>query len=201
MTRPTTLAALALVLLAGCGDGPSVFAKDAKADENETERATPVVTTTVKTGPIAARLTAASTIEAERMVTVHAESTGRIVALAFEEGDALKEGALLGRIKSDMQSSGLDRASTGLEKAKADLDTVEALYARNVASKQELDTAVGALRVAEADVAAGRAELDRVGQQVPDDLLQSLGGAGQFRKVRRRLEDHPDALLLRSRKH
>jgi membrane fusion protein (multidrug efflux system) len=141
MTRPTTFAAVALVLLAGCGDGPSVFAKDAKADENETERATPVVTTTVKTGPIAARLTAASTIEAERMVTVHAESTGRIVALAFEEGDTLKEGALLGRIKSDMQSSGLDRASTGLEKAKADLDTVEALYARNVASKQELDTA------------------------------------------------------------
>ncbi|HET6583415.1 MAG TPA: efflux RND transporter periplasmic adaptor subunit [Nannocystaceae bacterium] len=147
MTRsetPTRLRiALAAVLLAACGgDGPSsIFAKDAKADQTETERATPVVTTTVKSGPIDARLTAASTIEAERMVTVHAESTGRILALAFEEGDQVREGAILGRIKSDLQASGLDRAATGLEKAKTDLANIEALFARNVASKQELDAA------------------------------------------------------------
>ncbi len=157
--RPTTLAALALVLVAACNGGPSMFAKDAKADEAETERAAPVVTTTVKTGTIAARLTAASTIEAERMVTVHAESTGRIVALAFEEGDAVKEGALLGRIKSDMQSSGLDRASTGLDKAKMDLDTVEELFARKVASKQELDAARLAYKQALLDVGDRRRDI------------------------------------------
>jgi len=151
--------ALALLSFAGCGDGPSMFAPDAKADQTETERAAPVVTTTVKSGPIEARLTAASTIEAERMVTVHAESTGRIVELAFEEGDVVKSGALLGRIKSDMQSSGLDRASTGLEKAKADLDTVESLFASKVASKQELDAARLAYKQALLDVGDRRRDV------------------------------------------
>ncbi len=139
---------------AGCGGRPGSFASDAKAAETPaSERPAPVVTARVVAGPIDAQLTAASTIEAERMVTVHAESTGRLVDLAFEEGDTVQAGALLGRIRSDMQSSGLDRASTSLEKAKADLETVEALFSQKVASKQELDAARLAFRTAMIDVA------------------------------------------------
>ncbi len=127
------------------------MAKDSP-DEDGVERAAAVVTTTVKSGSIDAELTAASTIEAERMVTVHAESTGRLVDLAFEEGDVVEAGKVLGRIRSDMQSNGLDRASTSLAKAKLDLDTVRALHAQKVASKQELDAAELAYKTALIDV-------------------------------------------------
>jgi RND family efflux transporter MFP subunit len=124
----------------------------AESKEDEVERAAAVVTTTAKSGTIDAKLSTASTIEAERTVTVHAESTGRLTDLAFEEGDVVTSGKLLGRIRSDLQTSGLDRAATSLAKAKADLETVEALFAQKVASKQELDAARLAYRTATIDV-------------------------------------------------
>ena len=127
--------ASALVLAPACG-GPSGAMAKGTPEEDAAERAVAVVTTTVKSGSIDAELSAASTIEAERMVTVHAESTGRLVDLAFEEGDIVEAGKVLGRIRSDLQSSGLDRASTSLAKSKAVLDTAESLFAQKVLSKQ-----------------------------------------------------------------
>ncbi len=161
--------ALALLLFGACGGPPGAMAKGA-AEDDATERAAAVVTTTVKSGAIDAELTAASTIEAERMVTVHAESTGRVVGLGFEEGDNVREGALLGRIRSDSQSSGLDRASTSLAQAKADLATIEALFAKNVASKQELDSARLAYQTAVIDVT------DRKRDVRNTKILAPLGG-------------------------
>lgn len=143
--------ASALVLAAACG-GPSGAMAKGTPEEDAAERAVAVVTTTVKSGSIDAELSAASTIEAERMVTVHAESTGRLVDLAFEEGDIVEAGKVLGRIRSDLQSSGLDRASTSLAKAKADLDTAESLFAQKVLSKQELESARLAYKTATIDV-------------------------------------------------
>jgi membrane fusion protein, multidrug efflux system len=143
--------AAALALAPACSGPSGAMAKDAP-DDDEAERAVAVVTTTVKSGSIDAELSAASTIEAERMVTVHAESTGRLVDLAFEEGDVVEAGKVLGRIRSDLQSSGLDRASTSLAKAKADLDTAEALFAQKVLSKQELESARLAYKTATIDV-------------------------------------------------
>ncbi len=148
--RRTISTFLLLAATSACGGPSGAMAKDSPDDA--TERASAVVTTTVKSGAIDAELTAASTIEAERMVTVHAESTGRLVDLAFEEGDVVQAGKVLGRIRSDMQSSGVDRASTSLAKAKLDLDTVRTLHAQKVASKQELDAAEIAYKTALIDV-------------------------------------------------
>lgn len=120
--------------------------------EGEEEIATPVVSTRVGRGSISAQIRATSTIEAERMVTVHAETTGRITALGFEEGDVVKEGQVLARIRQDLQRSGLDRASTGLTRAERDLQTVRQLHARGVASQQELDQAELAYDTATLDV-------------------------------------------------
>lgn len=120
--------------------------------DGEEEIATPVVSTRVGRGGISAQIRATSTIEAERMVTVHAETTGRITALGFEEGDVVKEGQVLARIRQDLQRSGLDRASTGLTKAERDLQTVRQLHARGVASQQELDQAELAYETATLDV-------------------------------------------------
>jgi membrane fusion protein, multidrug efflux system len=120
--------------------------------DGEEELATPVVSTRVGRGPISAQIRATSTIEAERMVTVHAETTGRVTALGFEEGDVVKEGQVLARIRQDLQRSGLDRASTGLTRAERDLQTVRQLHARGVASQQELDQAELAYETATLDV-------------------------------------------------
>jgi RND family efflux transporter MFP subunit len=164
LRRSPGLAAVALcvsLFTAGCGGpGGTAFGRgpDGEAEESEVE-ATPVVTGLVKAGPIEAQLVAASTIEAERQVTVHAESTGRILTLTAEEGDDVKEGKLLARIKYDSQSAGLDRASTSLTKAQSDLDIVRELYAQRVASKEELDAAELALETAQLDIADRRRDV------------------------------------------
>jgi RND family efflux transporter MFP subunit len=148
--RAVVLGLLATALAVGCGRTSGMGKDDAKAEPEE--QATPVVADTAKSGPIEAMLRASSTIEAERYVTVHAESTGRILALAVEEGDKVEAGQLLARIKSDAQASLADRAGTSLEKAKADLEQVESLFAKKVASKAELDNARLAYETALIDV-------------------------------------------------
>lgn len=153
--------ALALSGTACGGPGGTAFGRgkdDGKAGD-DVEQPTPVVTAVIKAGAIEDALQAASTIEAERAITVHAESTGRIVHLDLEEGDEVKEGALVARIKYDAQASSLDRASTSLDKARADLETVRRLYEQRVASKDELDAAELALKTAQLDVSDRRREI------------------------------------------
>lgn len=119
--------------------------------EEPEEQATPVVVASVGSGDIEASISVSSTIEAERHVTVHAEATGRIVKLGVEEGEGVKEGQLLARVKYDAQSSGLERAESSLERAQSDFDRIKTLYDRGVASKEELDNAEMTLRNARLD--------------------------------------------------
>lgn len=115
------------------------------------EAASPVVVVPVGHGDIDASIAVSSTIEAERQVSVHAEATGQIVKLEVEEGEVVKEGQLLARIKYDAQSSLLERAATSLEKSEVDYARMKELYDRGVASKEELDNAELALRNAKLD--------------------------------------------------
>lgn len=125
---------------------------DAKKDEAVDEPRTSVAVESVRRGKMMAVIQATSTIDAERKVTVHAESTGRVESLAIEEGDAVREGALIARIRADSQAAGLDRARTNLDKARRDLDTVERLYRQSVTSREELDSARVAYETAALDV-------------------------------------------------
>ncbi|MBV1857408.1 MAG: efflux RND transporter periplasmic adaptor subunit [Nannocystaceae bacterium] len=120
--------------------------------EEEAEQRTPIVSQPVTRGSIEQALTAASTIEAERMVTVHAESTGRLISFGLEEGDILKAGASVGRIKYDSQAATLDRAKTSQEKAQRDLEIVQRLHREGHASDDELATAQLAVKTASLDV-------------------------------------------------
>jgi RND family efflux transporter MFP subunit len=142
---------IAALALSACNPGWARKPGD-ETEESDEERATPVVVEVVHKGAIEASISAASTIEAEQMVTVHAESTGRLVSLSFEEGDDVDKGELLARVKADAQSSGLDRASTGLEQAKRDLEITRSLHERKVASDEELRTAELAYENAQLDV-------------------------------------------------
>lgn len=136
------LGAILAIAAPACGPMGRADASDqGSSTDDDEEIPTPVVTTQVFSGEISAQIKATSTIEAERMVTVHSESTGRITSLSFEEGDDIERGQLLARVKQDLQRSGLARASTSLSQAKRDLETVRALFKRGVASQDELTAA------------------------------------------------------------
>ncbi|MEM9459739.1 MAG: efflux RND transporter periplasmic adaptor subunit [Myxococcota bacterium] len=149
-----------------CGPVGRADASEGGADEDE-EIPTPVVTATIAQGEISARIRSTSTIEAERMVTVHAESTGRVTKLTIEEGDGIKQGQTLARIKQDVQRSGLNRAATALAQAQADLDTVRSLFSRGVASRDELQAAQRAYDMAQLDVGDRRRDVGNTRVQAP----------------------------------
>jgi membrane fusion protein (multidrug efflux system) len=128
--------------LGGCD--PSKFGKngeDAGAMQEPEERPTPVLIATLERGTIQGQIRAASTIEAELQVTVHAESVGRITSLVLEEGDTIEAGQVLARIRREAQSLGVERAETNLADAERELARVEALFRQGIASQSELDQA------------------------------------------------------------
>jgi membrane fusion protein (multidrug efflux system) len=152
--RPLCLI-FSLLLAAACqaNAGKDGFGgkKDEKAEKAE-EEAIPVVPGVVALGSITAILSVSSTIEAENQVTIHAESTGRIVDLKVQEGQKVKKGESLARIRFDAQASALVRASTSLAKAEEDFARAEQLFADRVIGKEELDRARNSLEMARLDV-------------------------------------------------
>lgn len=131
------------------------------------ERPSPVLLTKVEQGTIQGQVRAASTIEAELQVTVHAESTGRVTSLTLQEGDEVKEGAVLARIRRDAQSLGYQRAETNLEDAQREFDRVEKLHAQGIASQVEYDQAKTKLAAAKLDVRDRQRDLSNTVVKAP----------------------------------
>ena len=143
---------LLLVALAlGCQANAGGFEKKG-ADTEVVEQPSPVVVGAVERGEIAATISASSTIEAERQVTINAESTGRLVDLSVEEGDTVKRGQQLARIRFDAQANSLTRANTSLAKAKLDFERAEQLYNQKVIGSEEYQQARNALDIAKLDL-------------------------------------------------
>lgn len=133
--------------------------EDAGAVQEPEERPTPVLIAAVERGTIQGQIRAASTIEAELQVTVHAESTGRVTSLSLEEGDTIEAGQVLARIRRDAQSLGVERAETNLADAERELTRVESLFQQGIASQSELDQARTRVETASLDKRDRRRDL------------------------------------------
>jgi HlyD family secretion protein len=82
---------------------------------------------TVQTEKVARRtitqvVNASGKIQPETMVKINAEVSGEITALPVKEGDRVKRGDLLVRIKPDQYQAQVDRAEAGLQSARANLN-------------------------------------------------------------------------------
>ncbi|MFO7563026.1 MAG: efflux RND transporter periplasmic adaptor subunit [Enhygromyxa sp.] len=160
------------VVLAGCqgahGGPPGMGrGKGGAPQEQAEERPSPVLLTTVERGTIEGRIRAASTIEAELQVTVHAESTGRITSLSLEEGDEVREGEILARIRRDAQSLGVERAATSLADAEREFERVKQLYDKGIASRSEYDQAKTTVDAARLDIKDRRRDLSNTVVKAP----------------------------------
>ncbi len=66
-------------------------------------------------------VTASGKIQPEKMVKINAEVSGEIINLPVKEGQKVRRGELLVRIKPDQYQAGVDRAEAGLASAKSSL--------------------------------------------------------------------------------
>ncbi|MGE5351715.1 MAG: efflux RND transporter periplasmic adaptor subunit [Acidobacteriota bacterium] len=117
------------------------------------EQIIPVQTESVQKRNITQKVSATGKINPEYQVIITPEVTGEIVELPVKEGDVVKKGQLLIKIKPDTYMAARDRAAATLESAKAglqrskavldkvaaDYKRIQELYKKKLSSDAELE--------------------------------------------------------------
>lgn len=94
------------------------------------EEATEVTVGEVKERDITEKVTANGKIQAEVEVRISPDVSGEIVELPVKEGDRVKEGELVAKIRPDIYESALNRAEASLNNSKAQLANAKAQLTR-----------------------------------------------------------------------
>jgi membrane fusion protein (multidrug efflux system) len=122
-------------------------------------------------------LTAIGTVAAVRGVTVSADLPGVVDSIAFESGQAIREGAVLAILDTRQEHAQLAAAEAQRDLARINFDRMTGLLNERVVSQAEFDRAQADERQAEARVGEIRAAIDRKTIKAP------FGGILGLRKV------------------
>jgi HlyD family secretion protein len=99
-------------------------------------------------------------VEAD-MIFVSPDESGRVTKLSVREGDEVKQGAPLYSVDDDLQRADLNQNNATLANAQQIFDRAQALSKTGSGTQATLDSAVSALRVAEARVNTSQTRLTR----------------------------------------
>ena len=123
-----------------------------------------VPTQRIESRPLSVSQPAEATIEAVRQVTLAAQVQGRIVALAADAGDRVRQGDVLVRIDAAEAAQAVAGAQAGVAqaeanriKARGDFERTRSLFERKYVSQSALDQARAALDAADAQVRSAQA--------------------------------------------
>ena len=144
-------------LLSGCG---------AREGGQTAPPAPEVAVVTVEKGNLPLNLAYTGRAVGSREVEVRALVSGILLERRYEEGRAVRQGEVLFRIDPDRYRAAVERAQAelGVERAKLSearrqRDRIVSLLEKNLVSQRQLDEAVSAFEVAEANTAAAQARL------------------------------------------
>ncbi|MCC6397984.1 MAG: efflux RND transporter periplasmic adaptor subunit [Bacteroidetes bacterium] len=141
--------------------------------------------TTVQVEKVAARtltqvVTATGKIQPEVQVKITPEVSGEIVTLPVKEGQRVKKGDLLMKIKPDFYVAQRDQYAAGLLQTKASLSKsepefrrVETLFKKGLASESEFDQARAAYEASKAAFAQASASLDQANESLRKTTILS----------------------------
>jgi HlyD family secretion protein len=99
-------------------------------------------------------------VEAD-MIFVSPDESGRVTKLGVREGDEVKAGAQLYSVDDDLQQADLNQNNATLANAQQTFDRASTLNKTGSGTQANLDSAVSALRVAEARVNTSQTRLAR----------------------------------------
>jgi HlyD family secretion protein len=99
-------------------------------------------------------------VEAD-MIFVSPDESGRVIKLDVREGDEVKAGAPLYSVDDDLQQADLNQNKATLANAQQTFDRAQSLSKTGSGTQATLDSAVSALRVAEARVNTSQTRLAR----------------------------------------
>jgi membrane fusion protein (multidrug efflux system) len=112
---------------------------------------------------------AVGTIEAIEEITVVSEIDAVIKSLPFKEGGFIEQGDLIAQLDDAQLTAEFTRTEALYEQSQANYNRIKILAEKDLSSTQELDDAIAALKVAEANLEFSRARLDKTKILVPFD--------------------------------
>jgi membrane fusion protein (multidrug efflux system) len=158
-------ALLASLGLAGAGCGPD------GVDAGHAAEGSPITVELLKVEPQLLRDTAtfSGQLDSEYSVELKAETNGVVEEVLFDEGQTVKRGAVLFRLRDDEQRARLSEAVANRDLAQEVWDRTQQLVSRDAASAAQKDRAAAELAVARARVDLARVGLDRTRISAPFD--------------------------------
>lgn len=174
----TTLAFVAVAALAGCRAGaengdPAAAAPPAV--QVGLENVITVKRDRIVTGPLIS-----GELRAAREATVRAELGGSMVQVVVEEGQAVKRGALLGRIDAATlddtrrsAESAVKSAAAQLTVARREAERTQRLVAAGALAARDAEVAQSNVTVAEAQLAEAKSRLVSAQKQLGDAVLRA----------------------------
>lgn len=164
---PTLLTlVLPLVLSMGCTD-PQPDGEQLGAGQTVTRETIPVETLALWPRDYVDTFEITGRVKADEDVQVASETSGRVIHVAFEQGDLVEKGALLVRLDDDSIQAQIrrlratiERELTQLETARKDLKREESLFKEGVGAEKAYDDAASRVRTLEVQVTEARATLE-----------------------------------------
>src|SRR6266704_4220957 len=134
MSRKNVLIALGVILVAGAVVGANFYFKR--------DKGLTVTTDVIKTRDLDAIVSASGKIQPKRLVKISAETSGRVVNLAVNEGDRVKVGQFLLQIDPKLLQRRVEGNSAALQAAEASIaqlrQSVETAKAQLLQAQQSL---------------------------------------------------------------
>jgi membrane fusion protein (multidrug efflux system) len=148
-----TTALMSAALLGGCG-------KDTQTAGGSFQRPpTPVEAAPVTSAPVTDVFTTVGTLEAGESIVVTTETSGIVTAIPFREGGRLAAGDLIARLDDNQLKAEVQRAQALKDQSQATWGRVQSIVDQGAGAPQDLDDAVAALKVAEANLALAETRL------------------------------------------
>ncbi|MCL2161002.1 MAG: efflux RND transporter periplasmic adaptor subunit [Betaproteobacteria bacterium] len=119
-------------------------------------------------------VSAVGTLVSNGSVILRPEVAGRVAAIRFRDGVAVKKADVLVELDAAVQSAEARQARAELSLAEANANRVEDLFARQFVSGSARDEAVSRLEVARANVALAQARLERTRIRAPFDGIVGI---------------------------
>ena len=134
-------------------------------------QAAPVVveTHTVQTRALADDVSAVGSLVSNESVVLRPEVSGRIEAIRFRDGEAVRRGAVLVELDAAVERAELQQARASLTLAHSNFRRTQDLFGRKFVSQSSLDDARAKLEVARAGLALAQARLARMQIRAPFD--------------------------------
>src|SRR5256885_15782919 len=133
MSRKNVLIALAIVLIGAGVVGANLYFKR--------DKGLPVTTDVIKARDLEAVVSASGKVQPKRLVKISAETSGRVVNLAVNEGDRIRKGQFLLQIDPKSLSSRVESGSASLRAAEQWLEQMrQAIEASKVPLQHKQQT-------------------------------------------------------------